>query len=104
MCTRPDKEPLPALIIHEKDNVAILTAAAEKGDLVRAQGAGRSVEFRTLDPIPVYHKAAVVPIPEGAPVVKYGEHIGIADADIPAGAHVHLHNVRNNREDLASQV
>ncbi len=104
MCTHNADSPLPALIIHEKDNVAILTAAAEKGDLVRAQGAGRSVEFRTLDPIPVYHKAAVVPIPEGAPIVKYGEHIGIADVPIPTGSHVHLHNVRNNREDLAAQV
>jgi hypothetical protein len=30
-------------------------------------------------------------------VVKYGQRIGVAGADIAAGAHVHVHNVVSER-------
>ena len=43
---------------------------------------------------------AIEPIAKGEPVVKYGEHIGIAVSDIKAGAHVHVHNVEGHRENL----
>lgn len=38
------------------------------------------------------------------PVIKYGEHIGIAVADIKAGEHVHIHNVEGHRENLEAKV
>ena len=44
---------------------------------------------------------AIEPITKGEPVVKYGEHIGIAGCDIKAGERVHVHNVENHREELA---
>ena len=34
------------------------------------------------------------------PIVKYGEHIGIAGCDIKAGEHVHVRNVEDHRENL----
>ena len=34
----------------------------------------------------------------------YGEHIGIAVADIKAGEHVHIHNVEGHRENLEAKV
>jgi altronate hydrolase len=40
------------------------------------------------------HKFAVRRIRAGEAVLKYGQIIGFAAADIPAGAHVHVHNVR----------
>ncbi|MEV6507525.1 altronate dehydratase family protein [Streptomyces sp. NPDC051642] len=43
--------------------------------------------------IPAGHKVALHAIPKGAPVRKYGEVIGVALADIPAGGHVHVHNL-----------
>ena len=46
---------------------------------------------------PTGHKIAIFPIAEGAPVLKYGSAIGIATCDIPAGAHVHTHNVASTR-------
>jgi len=46
-----------------------------------------------IDDIPAGHKVAVRAVAAGAPVHKYGEVIGIARADIPAGAHVHVHNL-----------
>ena len=43
------------------------------------------------------HKLARGPIPAGAPIVKLGETIGAATADIAPGEHVHTHNVASNR-------
>ncbi|MFF5306387.1 UxaA family hydrolase [Streptomyces sp. NPDC013161] len=39
------------------------------------------------------HKVALHGIAKDAPVRKYGEVIGVALADIPAGGHVHVHNL-----------
>ena len=44
--------------------------------------------------IPYGHKVALRPIRAGEPVIKYGERMGIATADIEPGEHVHVHNVR----------
>ncbi|SHI74813.1 altronate hydrolase [Palleronia salina] len=43
--------------------------------------------------VPRGHKMAVEPIAKGAPVRKYAQIIGYASDDIPAGAHVHSHNL-----------
>ena len=47
--------------------------------------------------IPSGHKIALVDMPVGAPVIKYGSPIGTATRDILAGAHVHTHNVASTR-------
>ncbi len=44
--------------------------------------------------IPMGHKAALRDIRKGEAVIKYGYPIGEATEDIPAGAHVHTHNLR----------
>ena len=46
-----------------------------------------------LDRIPAGHKAAVRPVAVGEPVRRYGQVIGFATQPIPAGAHVHTHNI-----------
>ncbi len=55
------------------------------------------------DIIPSGHKIATAAIPLGSPVRKYGQVIGVATADIAAGAHVHVQNlaVSDLREDAA---
>ncbi len=47
--------------------------------------------------IPLCHKLAVMDIPAGAHIKKYGEVIGEAVVDIAAGAHVHVHNIKSLR-------
>jgi len=42
--------------------------------------------------IPAGHKVAVKPIAAGAPVIRYGQIIGFALADIAPGRHVHVQN------------
>ena len=57
-------------------------------------------EVTAVTDIPIYHKFAIRDMQKGEPVVKYGEHIGLAARDIQAGEHVHTHNVENHREQL----
>jgi altronate dehydratase len=71
--------------LHATDNVVIALA-----DLT----AGTPVEGATLtQAVPRGHKIAVVGIPKGAHVLRYGQIIGQATDAIAAGGHVHSHNL-----------
>ena len=56
--------------------------------------------IEAIDDVMIYHKVAIHAMKKGSPVVKYGEHIGLAAKDIQAGEHVHEHNVESHRENL----
>jgi len=82
------------LIIDPSDNVAVALEPAEKGNtLVLPDGR----EITALDAIPFAHKTAIVPLAEQAPVVKYGEVIGLTTRAINVGEHVHIHNMRSQQ-------
>jgi altronate dehydratase len=81
------------LVISDRDNVATALEALEPGRGLEVRGA--SVVVR--DDIPRGHKVALRRIAAGEAVVKYGSPIGIASAEIPAGGHVHTHNVASSR-------
>lgn len=89
-----------AMIIDVKDNVAVVIDSIQKGMVVSFKAAGEVKEVQAKEDITIYHKIAIKTIKKGEPVVKYGEHIGIAAYDIAAGEHVHVHNVESHREDL----
>ena len=89
-----------AMIIDAKDNVAVAIEPIAKGDTVTYACGGKDVSLTALEDITIYHKVAIHDIPKGAPISKYGEHIGIAGCDIHTGEHVHVHNVADHREDL----
>lgn len=57
----------------------------------------RLIEFDARSDIPIGHKLAIRPIAEGDTIVKYGVDIGKAVADIGAGEHLHVHNVKTKR-------
>lgn len=92
-----------AMIIDAKDNVAVAIEPIAKGDAAVYLCEGREVSLPALEDITIYHKLATRDIAKGEPVVKYGEHIGIASSDIKAGEHVHVHNVEGHREDLEAK-
>lgn len=92
-----------AMIIDVKDNVAVAIEPIAKGDNAVYVCEGREVSLPALEDITIYHKLATRDIAKGEPVVKYGEHIGIASSDIKAGEHVHVHNVEGHREDLEAK-
>lgn len=90
------------IMIDAKDNVIVTVEHLKAGDTVtyldRESGEDRTIT--AAEDIRIYHKLALRDIAEGEKIVKYGEHIGEADCSIPAGSHVHTHNVRSVREVL----
>lgn len=81
-----------ALQIHPDDTVAVALEALPAGDTLTL-GTHTVTLAEAIDP---GHKFALIPMAEGAPVVKYGCPIGHATAAIAPGAWVHVHNVRTN--------
>ncbi len=82
--------------IHPGDNVAVAIESLKKDMAVSLDGA----EVKLLQDIPAGHKFAVRDIANGGAVIKYGFSIGHAKADIPAGGHVHTHNVASGLNAL----
>jgi len=82
----------PVIVISDADNVGTALEALDAGQVLAGAG---SITVR--EPIPRGHKVALRPIAAGAEVMKYGSPIGRATIDIPAGAHVHTHNVSSAR-------
>lgn len=74
--------------LHQNDNVAIAVDSMAVGESLEVGGR----QLLVADPIVEMHKFAVEPIAQGEAIIKYGQFIGYAAADILAGQHVHTHN------------
>ncbi|HLR52774.1 MAG TPA: UxaA family hydrolase [Candidatus Avamphibacillus sp.] len=90
-------EQFNALMLDEKDNVAVVLQTLRAGDLLSIQDEVKKVEV--IKSIPYGHKAALSPIPKDHRIYKYGECMGIATQDIEEGDHVHESNVRGLTEE-----
>ncbi|MGH2353978.1 MAG: UxaA family hydrolase [Chloroflexota bacterium] len=92
-------------VLHPKDNVATALVELAPGTVAEAERDGGTASVEARAAIPFGHKIALEPIGKGQPVVKYGEMIGLATADIAPGDHVHIHNVESQRGrgDLAAK-
>lgn len=76
------------IIINPADNVAVALTDLKKGEVY---------EGVTLkEDIVKGHKFALVDLAQGEQVIKYGNPIARATADIAEGSHVHTHNVKTN--------
>ena len=92
---------VPDFLVHdERDDAGVV--------VVEGVTAGRALSgwnmasdstliITTLDAIPLGHKVALRDISAGDDVLKYGEVIGRAVADIPAGSHLHVHNTKTKK-------
>ena len=80
----------PDFLLHDDrdDAGVVVVEGVEAGRVLSgwSMEADRTVEIKTLDPIPLGHKVALRDIATGDDVIKYGEVIGRASADIPAGS------------------
>lgn len=83
--------------IHPDDNVAVALEDLRRGETLTLD----TVSVTAIEDIARGHKIALRDIKEGEPVVKYGNPIGLAKADIPAGAWAHVHNVRTGLSESA---
>jgi len=91
-----------AFRIHPHDNVATLLQDAPVGPILIN---GESpCEIVLIEPILAGHKTAIVPIPAGGSVIKYGCPIGYATSAIAPGAWVHLHNLASNYDVRSSTL
>lgn len=84
---------MQALLMHPDDNVAVAATDLVAGQMVAVADETISV----VQPIPFGHKLARRTIGRGEIVIKYGQPIGRAVADIAVGEHVHVHNIESLR-------
>lgn len=89
-----------AVRIDPMDTVAVVIEPIEKGSEIKYVGDSEIVTITAQADVPIYHKVAIKEMEEKEPVVKYGQHIGLAGANIHVGEHVHTHNVESHREEL----
>ena len=87
-------------LVHDKlDTVGVATVDIKAGEA--AQGlvmeTQEPVEMKALKDIPLGHKIALKEHGIGDTVLKYGADIGKVVAEIKAGDHVHIHNLKTKR-------
>ncbi len=80
------------LQIHPSDTAAVAVETIEKGCVLTAG----NYTVTTRETIPAGHKIALCDIDAGENIIKYACPIGHAVTDIPAGSHLHTHNVKSN--------
>jgi len=85
------------LRLDPSDNVAVARVAVSPGDSAVLGDHPVAVQ----ESVPAGHKVAVRRIAQGEPIFKYGQRIGVASCEIPAGGWVHVQNVAATRESLA---
>src|SRR3954471_1912679 len=78
-----------AIHLHQSDNIAVARVPLSPDQKLTVDGTPVTVR----DPVPAGHKVALRQIARGESVVRYGQIMGRASADILPGSHVHTHNV-----------
>ncbi|MGE1062169.1 UxaA family hydrolase [Megasphaera paucivorans] len=88
-----------ALKVNNKDNVATVFA----NDIINGteveirDQVGKIERMHVIGNVPYGHKIAVKDIHKGEHIIKYGEEIGVATAEILQGEYVHIHNLDSMR-------
>jgi (2R)-sulfolactate sulfo-lyase subunit alpha len=91
----------PHLLVHDKkDTVGVvvvegLRAGTDMLGVVTHDDS--SFKLKAKMDVPIGHKVALVDIKKGDTVIKYGQDIGKAVANIAKGEHVHVHNLKTKR-------
>ena len=88
-------------VLHDpKDTVAVVVVEGVKAgqDLTGwIMDEDRTIALKAEQDIPIGHKLALKNITSGDTIIKYGVDIGKAVANIGAGEHAHVHNVKTKR-------
>jgi (2R)-sulfolactate sulfo-lyase subunit alpha len=92
---------IPHLLVHEKkDTVGVVAIEGLKAGtdmLCVVTADNSSFNLKSKMDVPIGHKVALADIKKGDTVIKYGQDIGKAVADIAKGEHVHVHNLKTKR-------
>jgi len=95
----PSESTPSAFQVQASDNVATLLGEAFAGSALTIVGPAGKSELVACDKISMGHKIALVAIPEGQPITKFGIVIGVAMRPIEPGEWVHLHNCRSQLDE-----
>lgn len=88
---------IDAIVCHADDTVATALRRLAPGERARVIVGATEAVVELRDAVPFGHKFALRDMPAGDRVIKYGETIGLTNAAIGRGKHVHLHNVEGLR-------
>ena len=83
------------IIMNPKDNVATVIKKISKNEKLIIMNAQMKAigEITAIGDIPFAHKIGIADIKKDENIVKYGEIVGKATADIKKGEYIHTHNV-----------
>lgn len=93
-----------ALLMDENDNVATCIRKIETGEAVHYRLGEELFTILAMEEIPYCHKISLADIKKGGAVMKYGEIIGEAQQDIPAGHWVSHRNINSVPRDYESEL
>ena len=93
-----------ALMMDPKDNVVTCVTEVAGGEQVVYRKGEALCKLTALEDIPYCHKIALIDIPEGGEVIKYGESLGRTTASIPAGYWVSHNNLISVPRDYDSEM
>ena len=92
---------VPQLLVHDKkDTVGVVAVEGLKANtdmLCVVTHDDSSFKLKSKMDVPIGHKVALGDIKKGDTIIKYGQDIGKAVADIKKGEHVHVHNIKTKR-------
>lgn len=88
-------------VLHDaKDTVAVVVVEGVKaGDAMTGwiMDEDRMINVQAQQDIPIGHKVALKDMAVGDTVLKYGIDMGKVVANIKAGQHAHVHNIKTKR-------
>lgn len=88
---------IDALVLNRADNVATSIQNLDAGTTASVQMERQLFQVQLLEDIPYGHKFTIRLISRGENILKYGQIIGRATSDIPAGCHAHVQNIESLR-------
>lgn len=88
---------IDAIVLKDVDNVATAVQNLTKGQTAQTRLDRELIAIEIVQDIPYGHKFAFRDIKKGEDILKYGEVIGRATADIPKGMHAHVQNIESLR-------
>ena len=86
-----------AIILNPIDNVETSIKLLKENSNIILKIENKLSQFTLKDNINLCHKFSLKLINKGDKIIKYGEVIGVATANIKKGKHVHIHNVKSLR-------
>jgi (2R)-sulfolactate sulfo-lyase subunit alpha len=88
-------------VLHDaKDTVAVVVVEGLKAGTTMTgwiMDEDKTMEVKSLQDIPIGHKVALKDMAVGDTVWKYGIDMGKVVANIKAGEHAHVHNIKTKR-------